>query len=134
MSVRLRYKVSVAVSSTSAEENDLGNSKFEIVDDTPSEGGSWKTTVAALATDVIDLDNIASAKFLTLRMAPKDPTQTMLAIGVSLNGGPALMVVPVGAAKEAHFLISSAGITSLSLANTQVGAVPVDVTIGVAGD
>lgn len=134
MSVRLRYKVTAAVSSSSAEENDLGNSKFEIVDDTPSEGGSWKTTVAPATTDVIDLDNIASAKFLSLRFAPKDPTLTLTAVGVILNGGPALQVQPLGAAKEAHFLISSAGITSLSLANTAVGAVAVDVTICVAGD
>jgi hypothetical protein len=134
MSVRLRYKVTAAVSSTSAEENDLGNLKSEIVDDTSNEGGAWKTTLAPAATEVINLDNIASAKFLALKFVSKDPTLVMTAVNLILNGGSALSVFPVGAAKEAHFLISTTSITSLSLANTATGAVTVDVTICVVGD
>ncbi len=134
MTVRLRYKMEVSVSSTSAEDKDLGNVKVDVCADDTSEGGCWKTTVAAAATETLDLDNIASATFLALRIAPKDPTQTMTAVTVTINGGAAFALLPVGAAKEAHLMLSSTGITSVTVANTQPSAVALDVTVSVAGD
>jgi hypothetical protein len=136
MSIRLRYKLSVAVSSSQAEENDLGNTKYEVVSDSANEGGVWKTTVAAAATVTLNLDNIASAKFLMLRFTPKDPTLVMTALVLTLNGTIVLPPInPVGAAQdEAIFMISTSGITAVQIANTDVAAVAVDVIVGVAGD
>lgn len=132
--IRLRYKVSVAVSSSSAEENDLGNAKIEVVSDVPNEGGVWKTTLAAATTMALSLDGIANASFLMLRFTPKDPTQTMTPVALTLNGAtPALTIEPCGDMDEAIFMISAA-ITTVSIANLQVGAVPLDVVVGVAGD
>ena len=135
MAVRLRYKISVACSSSNAEENDLGNTKYEVVSDANSEGGVWKTTIAAAATVTLNLDNITSAKFLMMRFTPKDPTQTMAALVLTLNGTIILPpIYPVGDQDEAIFMISTSGITAVQLANTDVAAVPVDIIIATAGD
>jgi hypothetical protein len=134
MSVRLRYKLTAAVSSTTAEENDLGNAKFEVVTDSNNEGGIWKTTVAAGATDTIELDNITTAKFLMLRFTPTDPTQTMTQVSVTLNGTATLPVYPAPNSKEAVLVVTSSGITSLSVANTDPSSVKLDVIVGVVGD
>jgi hypothetical protein len=134
MAIRLRYKVSVAVSSSSAEENDLGNAKIEVVSDAPNEGGVWKTTLAAATTMVLSLDGITNASFLMLRFTPKDPTQVMTPVALTLNGAtPALTIEPCGDMDEAIFAISAA-ITSVSIANLQAGAIALDVTVGVTGD
>jgi hypothetical protein len=135
MAVRLRYKMYAAVSSSSAEENDLGKVQSEVCVDDLNEGGAWKTTVVAAAVAVsLPLDSIASAKFLAVKVSPKDPTQTMTQVDLILNGATTLQLFPAGAAKEAHFIVSSAGITSLAVTNNQAGAVAVDVVIAVAGD
>lgn len=135
MSVRLRYKISVAVSSTPAEENDLGNVKYEVVADSTNEGGVWKTTVANAVTATLPLDSITSAKFLLLRITSKDPTLEMAPVTITLNGTITLPPIgPVGDMKEAIFMISTTGITSLSVANTDPSAVTVDIVVGTAGD
>lgn len=134
MTVRLRYKMYAAVSSSSAEENDLGNAKFEVVTDANNEGGIWKTTIAAGATETIDLDNITTAKFLMLRFTPNDPTQLMTAVSVTLNGTAVLPVYPTPDAKEALLVLTSSGITSLTVANTDPSAVKLDIIVGVVGD
>lgn len=135
MSVRLRYKMYVAVSSSQAEENDLGNSKFEVVTDSANEGGVWKTTVAALTTMTLNLDDIATAKMLMLRFAPTDPTQVMTAVTLTLNGTAVLPpVYPVPGSQEAVFLLSTSGITSVQVANTDPASVKLDIIVGVVGD
>ena len=135
MSVRLRFKLYAAVSSTSAEENDLGKVLGEVCDDSQSEGGAWKTTVAAAAVNVaLPLDSIASAKFLAVKATPKDPTQTMTQVDIILNGTITIPLFPIGTSKEALFMVSSAGITSLAVTNNQPSAVPVDLVIVVGGD
>lgn len=136
MSVRLRYKLSVAVSSSLAEENDLGNTKFEVVSDDSDEGGVWKTTVAAATTVVLNLDNITSAKFLMMRFTPKDPTQVMTPVVLTLNGTIVLPpITSVGSTQdEAIFMISTSGITAVQVANTDVASVPLDIIIGTSGD
>lgn len=134
MSVRLRYKLTAAVSSSSAEENDLGNAKFEVVTDSNDEGGIWKTTVAPSTTDTIELDNITTAKFLMLRFTPTDPTQTMTQVAVTLNGTATIPVYPAPNSKEAVLMLTSSGITSLSVANTDPASVKLDVIVGVVGD
>jgi hypothetical protein len=135
MSVRLRYKMTAAVSSNQAEENDLGNAKFEVVTDLTNEGGVWKTTVAALTTATLNLDDITTAKFLMLRFTPTDPTQTMTAVTVTLNGTAVLPpVYPVPNAKEAMLMLTSSGITAVTVANLDPASVKLDIIVGVSGD
>ncbi len=134
MSIRIRFKLAVAVSSSNKEENDLGNFKAEVVSDEPNEGGCWKTTVAAGATVTLDLDNITVASFLMLRATPKDPTETLTPVTLTLNGGATFVMDPVGTMQESYFLLTSSSITSVTLANADAAAVDIDVVIGTAGD
>ena len=134
MSVRLRYRIETSVSSSPADLKDLGNVCLEVTADSPSEGGIWKTRVAKNTAPTIPLDSITSAVYLMLRFVPSDPTETLAPIEVTLNESATLTVLPVGAAKEAHFLISSAGLTSLEISNMDTLAVDADVTIATCGD
>jgi hypothetical protein len=134
MSVRLRYRIETSVSSSPADLKDLGNVCLEVTSDAPSEGGIWKTRVLKNTNPVLPLDSISEATFLFLRIIPADPTETLAPINVTLNGTATLTLLPVGTSNTAHFLISSAGLTSLQIANNDNLAVDADVTIGTCGD
>lgn len=134
MSVRIRIKQSTGISASSAEDQDLGKLAYEVYTDDMSEGGSWKTTVAAGATQTIHLDDITSAKFLSMRFTSKDPTLPMTQVLVTINGTIAIPVFQAPGTKEAYLTLTSPGITALVVANTEVGAVDLDLTIAVAGD
>ena len=134
MSVRLRYRIETSVSSSPADLKDLGNVCLEVTSDAPSEGGIWKTRVLKNTDPIIPLDSITEAVFLMLRIVPSDPTETLAPIDITLNETTTLTVLPVGLAKEAHFLVSSAGLTSLQIANLDSLAVDADVTICTCGD
>lgn len=135
MSVRIRYRVEVVISSSSAEEKDLGNLKYEVVNDEQNEGGTWKTTLAAAAVNTqLQLGNVASAKFVMIRTASKDPTLSPVPVFVRLNSpsGEQIEVTPVGAAKEGIQVLTSGGITALYASNP--GSVAMDVIVAAAGD
>jgi hypothetical protein len=86
MSVRVRYKISAFVSSTTAEDKDLANQQWEILNDTQGEGGSWKTTIQPGDTNVpIRLGNLATARLLIVRTNAKDPTQILNAVTLRKN-------------------------------------------------
>lgn len=134
MSVRLRYKLSIAVSSTTAELNDLGNVEFEVVSDDNADGGAWKTSCPANATTAINLDGITTGTFLSLRFTTTDPTQTLTQVLVTINGTATLPVFPTGLdAKEALFVITSTGVTSVSVANLDPASVPLDCIVALCG-
>jgi hypothetical protein len=135
MSVRVRYKLVASVSSSSAEEKDLGNATWEVYTDQLGEGGTRKTTLAVGATDVqLPLDNIASAKVIIVRTNATNPNDTPGTVNLKLNntGATPLPLAPMGDAKEAHFVLASTGMTALYASNP--GAVQMDVTVIVAGD
>ena len=134
MSIRLRYGVTVSVSSSPADSKDLGNVCLNVSSDEPNEGGVWKTRVLAGATVTLPLDSIAAAVFLMLRIVPSDPTLTLTSVGVALNGGTPLDVAPVSGAAESTFLMSAKSLTSLQIINTDPAAVDVDIVIATAGD
>jgi len=134
MTVRLRYHVTTSISSSPADTKDLGNVCLDVTSDSPSEGGVWKTRVAAGADVVLPLDSISEAVFLMLRVIPADPTQTMAPIDITLNGSATLTLAPVGSTREATFLMSAEALTSLEIANNKPDAVPVDIVIATAGD
>ena len=135
MTVRVRYKITVTVSSSSAEEKDLANPSWEVVCDSLGEGGSWKTVLPAGATDTrLYLGNVASAKLVLVRTNSKDPTQVLEDIVLKKNStsGEEFIVTPLTDAKEGHFLLSTSGITALYASNA--GGADVEVTVCAAGD
>ena len=136
MSVRVRYKITATVSSTSAEEADLAKQAWEVVTDVENEGGSWKSVLQAGDTDVaIRLGNLAVARILIIRTNAKDPTQTPVAVTFKKNSntGEAISVLPLGDAKEGHLLLTTDSITAL-YASVDGGGVPMEVTVISAGD
>ncbi len=134
MSIRLRYHIETSVSSSPADTKDLGNVCLNVTTDMPSEGGIWKTRVAAGADVVLPLDSIAEAVFLMLRILPADPTQVLTPVDITLNGTATLTLAPAGDAKESTFLMSALSLTSLQIANTDPAAIAIDVIVATAGD
>ena len=135
MTIRLRYKMSSTVSSSTAEEKDLGNTVSEVLTDTLNEGGSWKVVLAVSATDVqIDLRTVAEGKFIAVKTKANDSTETPATVQIKKNGagGEAWDIVPLDS-KEGHFLISTESVTALYATNTS-GTVVMDVILTVAGD
>lgn len=135
MAVRVRYKVTVSISSTTAEEKDLANQTYEIANDALGEGGTVKYKVIAGATDLpIQFGQVASVKFLLIRTQAKDPTQNPVALTFKKNSnvGEAIVVAPLATEAEGHMLLSTDGITSLYVSNA--GAVDMEVTLIMAGD
>jgi hypothetical protein len=135
MAIRIRYSISIAVSSSSAEDKDLGNAKYEVVTDLPSMGGGWKTLVPANATDIqLRMDNLANVQFLLLRTNVKDPTLDPVSLTFKRNttGGEAIVIKPLGDAKEGHLAMSTTGLTALYATNSST--TDMEVTLFVAGD
>lgn len=136
MSVRVRYKITAFVSSTTAEEKDLANQSWEVVTDTQGEGGSWKSTLQPGDTDIpIALGNLAVAKVLIIRTTAKDPTQTPSPITFKreTTGGEAIVVQPVGDAREGHLLLATDSLTALFATNL-IGGNDMDVVVVAVGD
>lgn len=136
MAVRVRYKITTFVSSTTAEDKDLANQSWEIVTDTQGEGGSWKSTLQPGDTNIpILLGNLAIARVLIIRTTAVDPTQTPTAIVFrrETTSGEAITVLPLGDAKEGHLLLSTDSLTALFATNSG-GGVPMSITVIAAGD
>lgn len=132
---RVRYRIEASVSSTSAEEKDLGNLAFEVVNDESDEGGTRKTLLAAGATDVsVKLNEVSSAVFLLIKTNTQDPTQALGTIEIKKNavGGEVTEIVPLPDATEGHMLLSTSGITDLFASNP--GTIPTYITVMGVGD
>lgn len=135
MAVRVRYKITAFVSSTTAEDKDLANQAWEVMTDTQGEGGSWKSTLMPGDTDIpIMLGNLAIAKVLIIRTTAKDPTQVPVPLTFKRETitGEAFVVQPLGDAKEGHWLMSTSSLTALFATNA--GTVPMEITVIAAGD
>jgi hypothetical protein len=135
MSVRIRYRVEVSVSSTTAEERDLGNLKYEILDDSQNDGGSWKTLLLAGTTATqIPLDRTSIVNFLMLKTNPKDPNQPPSVVNITKNSptGEILVIQPLGTNKDGHLLLATSGITALYAANP--GPTDMELTVVACGE
>ena len=135
MTVRVRYRIEASVSSTTAEERDLGNVVYEVVNDTMGEGGVRKTTLAPAASDVsLALADVASARFVVVRTNTVDATATLGIIEVKKNtvGNEIHEIVPLPGATEAHMVWATQDITALFASNP--GTVAVEITVMSAGD
>lgn len=134
MSVRVRYAVNAAVSSSVAEERDLGNVRLEAVTDAEIKGGTWKTRLLASQTDVqLHLDNITTAQLLIIRTVAADPNQTPQGITIKRNGigNEAILIKPLADTKEGLFMISTDNLTSIYASNTS--SVDMDLILICAG-
>lgn len=136
MAVRVRYKLDTSVSSSSAEERNLANTSFSVVNDALGEGGSWMTTLAGAATDQqLFIPNIADVKLLVVRTTSKDPTLPLPSVTIKKNSalGEAITLVPLSGSKEALFMITTSGLTSLFATNGSATTV-VNVLVIASGD
>lgn len=136
MSVRVRYKISAFVSSTTAEDKDLGNQQWEVMTDTQGEGGAWKSTLQPGDIDVkLNLGNLTTAQLVIIRTQPRDPTMPANAITLRRNTtlGEAFVVQALGDAKEGHFVLSTDMLTALYATNP-VGGTAMDIVVVATGD
>lgn len=135
MGVRVRYKVEASISSTSAEEKDLGNVAYEVVNDAQGEGGTRKTLLAAGATDVsVMLTEISTATWVLIKTNTKDSTDTLTGIDLKKNdiANEVTTIEPLSGATQAHLLMSASGITDLFATNS--GSVDIEITVMAVGD
>jgi hypothetical protein len=135
MPVRVNLDITLAVSSTSATERDLGNIRTSILTDAWGEGGSRKLTIAGSTTDLqVSLCDLADAQFLFLKTRPKgenDPAQT-ITIKLNSAAGEARTIEPFGDKKEGYYLITTSGLTDIYVTNS--GSIDVELTLVAAGD
>lgn len=135
MPVRIHYKITATVSSTEAEEKDLANQQWEVVSDANGEGGSWKTRLQAGDVDVpLNLGNLANARFVAIRTTSTDPTNVPGPVSIRRNlvTGEQITIVPVGLAKEGHFILATDTLTALYATNS--ATTEMDVTVVAVGD
>lgn len=129
MSVRGRVSITIAVSSSSAEEKDLGNGAYQVVTDTPNDGGSWKVKVPASTTNMqIPFAGIAEVAFVAFRTTSYDPTVPPIDLGFRKNStsGELQTVSPINN-QEGWYLISTDTIEAMYVTNS--GATDMQVTI-----
>jgi hypothetical protein len=134
MTVRVRYNIHSAISSTMAEERDLGNLALGIVSDLLTKGGTWKTVLSAGASNVeLYFDNISTINLLIMRTTTVNPNDTPANVVITINGPSteALTIQPIPSTKEGHFLMSTTGVTSVYASNP--GSVDMQLTIVAAG-
>ena len=135
MGVRVRYKIEASISSTSAEEKDLGNVAYEVLNDAQGEGGTRKTLLAAGATDVsVMLTEISTATWVLIKTNTKDSTDTLTGIDIKKNdiANEVTTIEPLTGAAQAHLLMSASGITDLFATNS--GSVDIEITVMAVGD
>ena len=135
MTVRARLVSQPTISSTSAEERDLGNPRLEVVTDSLNEGGTYKVTVPGATTDMpISLAAVASAKLIHIITYAKNPNDTpgTLQLKKGTTGGEAWDIVPLAGTLKGVWTITTSGITNLFVTNS--GSVVMELTYTVAGD
>lgn len=134
MPVRARYQMQVGISSTSAEEKDLGNANYQQVTDGFNEGGTMKLTLVASAIDVpVALDNIATVGLIAIKTNAKDPTQPAGEIKIRFNTitNEQRSIIPMPGQPEGHLLMTTGNLTSLFATN--LAGVDMEMTITIAG-
>lgn len=135
MAVRLTFKAEFSVSSTIADERDLGNGEYQVRTDSMNEGGAWKTTVPDLSTDLeIRLDNISNVRFLFLRLTTREETDPAPAVAIKFNSTmtTAIPLASPDDRKVGMMMLTTDGLSSLYVTNTSGYAV--ELTVSVAGD
>lgn len=121
MSVRVRYSIMCAISSTPAEERDLGNVNWQIVTDMEMKGGTWKTVVPTGSSAIqLQIDNISTIQLLIVRTVANNQNMAPGDVTLNLNSptGPAVLIQPLGDAQEGHLVMSTDGLTAVYASNS----------------
>jgi len=133
--MRTRLKLSIAMSSTNAEDRDLGNGMYEVVTDSLEVGGSVKMTlVASEEGTLVYSAGSAASRIVVVRTTPRDPTQAAARVALHFNAPgniDPVIVTPVGDAREGLFAGMLDGVTSIYASN--LDDVDTHVTVFVAG-
>jgi hypothetical protein len=135
MAVRVTWEVLFSISSTTADEKDLGNFQQKVRTDANEEGGAWKTIVASAAVDeLIQLDNIATARFLVLKINNKGENDPAPEITVKFNNiaNTPLTIKPPADKKIGMLVVTTDNLTALYVSNA--GSYDAELTVAVAGD
>ena len=135
MAVRVNLDMTFSVSSTTADEKDLGNLKNALTSTAMGEGGSRKITLAAGVSDQeIELTNISTVRLLFVKVAPKAENDPGQAVTIKRNtvGGEAIEIKPFDDKKIGYFLLTTDSLTALFASNA--GVIDVELTIMTAGD
>lgn len=132
--MRLRYLQNCALSTTAADEKDLGNSMADTIVDTLGDGGTLRFRIPANTTNVnVQHPQVTTAGYVYLRAVAADPTLAPVELTVKRNGtgGDAWPLTPLDG-KQAHMQMSTSGLTALYVSNP--GVVDMMVTVAMAGD
>jgi len=132
MAIRVRYKITVSVSSSSLEEKDLADQTWEVVTDGLNEGGTMKVVVPASTSLLqIQLPVVSPAAVVAIRINSQDPTLAPASLDFRRNTtvGEVITLTPQPGAKEAHMLLSTTGLTALYVTNSSTTVMEVTLTI-----
>lgn len=135
MAVKLTLTTDLSISSTTADEKDLGNIHKFFTSNAMGEGGSRKILVPGGTTDAsIGLCDIATARFLMIITNPKNENDPSQEISIKRNsvGAEAILIKPFDDIKIGFFALTTDSLTDLFVTNP--GSVDVELTIAVAGD
>jgi hypothetical protein len=135
MSIRVRYKFIPSISSDANEARDLGNPLIEVYSDALVDGGSFRATVPALATNLqIAMPGIANVSFLAIRATSTDSSLAPVTVNLTKNSpsGEVIALVPFGG-KESLLVLTTSGITSIYASNPST-TTSMDLTFYVAGN
>ncbi len=124
MSVRVRFKFVLSISSDSNESKDLGMLTSEVVSDALNEGGAWKTVIEKETSDqLLNMPNIEEISFLAIRTTSIDPTLSPVDIIIKKDstGGEEITISPLGPTstnpKEGWMIITTSGVTAIYASN-----------------
>jgi hypothetical protein len=128
--MRLKTRVSLSLSSTTAEEMDVANvapSSYEITD-ALSEGSSRTYKVAhGVSAQAVDLAGLSAVNLIYVR------TNRAVTFHITSPAGTENIPVAVPTGNEnGHLLLNTAGVTSLAISNSSGGTARVMVVL--AGD
>lgn len=135
MTIRARIKVETAISSSTAEERDLGYRKIEVVTDGLGEGGTWKTKLPASTTNLeVSLRDVEEGALVVISSNSVSPNDTPATVTIKRNStaGEDIDLVPLSGTKSAHFLLTTAGLTAIYATNEST--VDMELTITICGD
>ena len=128
MSIRVKFKVDLSLSETTAEGKELGlTAPWSGTNDLQDDGGTWRRKVVAGAIDVlIDLNGLANGRLIAIK------SNKEITVKKNATTGEAWTIRPLGTgALDGVMVITTDGVTALYVTNA--GTADAEVTFLVAG-
>jgi hypothetical protein len=120
MAILASLSICAGISSTSAENRDLGHLERSDKFSTFEEGGSIMDLIPAGAVDVpLSLGGLSSCAVLVLITSPKDQNLagSTLQLKRNLIGAEATPITPIGNRKQGYYVLSTESLTAVFLSN-----------------